>query len=203
MLFSESYLSQPIAEFVLLRHSGKIVREFNHPAFSKLSLHGRPKQVDFALLTRDTDHVECVIEAKWGRDTQYSRQAILNDLLRLECFRKPPRHVRRYFLVGGLRENVERNFLNQRYQNAGTTRRFLTELLDPKPKSATKTVDVLNARDGLRKFYLTFEKDYRTEIPKKFKTTLLSCRIGEVAVYLWQIESMQNRSEFSAADSDW
>ena len=63
MLFSESYLSQPIAEFILFHHSGKMTRELNHPAFRMLS-SGRPKQVDFALLTRDANHVECVIEAK-------------------------------------------------------------------------------------------------------------------------------------------
>jgi hypothetical protein len=204
MMFSEHYLSQPIAEFISFRHTGRIRPEFNHPAFATL-LPGRPKQVDFALLTPNTQDVECVIEAKWVRDTSYPKQAILDDLLRLECFRDQNRHVRRYFLVGGLQTNLDANFLGLRYQDSGITRRFLTRLLDSKPQSPTKVVNIFGASGALRDFYRKFQNRYGVQaIPKKFKTTLLgSERADGIAVYLWQIESQPNRSLFSANLPHW
>ena len=197
MVFSESYLCQPIAEFISYRHSGKIHPELNHPAFAGLS-RGRPKQVDFALLTPNTEDVECVIESKWIRDTPYSKQAILDDLLRLECFRNPNRHVTRYFLVGGLLNNFDSNFSRLRYRDAGTNLDFTTKLLDFTFPAAPKIIDVYASTGAMRKFYRKFHADYSTEIPTKFKTTLVSrSRIDGIAVYLWKIESTRNRQLFS------
>jgi hypothetical protein len=204
MMFSESYLSQPIAEFISFRHSGRIVPEFNHPKFATLS-PGRPKQVDFALLTPNTADVECVIEAKWVRSTKYPKQPIVDDLLRLECFRDSKRHVRRYFMVAGLQRHIDKNFLKIQYRDSHTNRRFLPELLDQSAKSTTKVVNIFGASGNLRKFYRDFQNNYGVrDIPKKFKTTLLgSERADGIAVYLWQIESQQNRSVFSAKWPRW
>ena len=198
MMFSESYLTQPIAEFVSTHHSGIIVPELNHPQFAK-SVVGRPKQVDFALLTRHSDKIECVIESKWVRDESYSKQAILDDLLRLECFRDKG-HVRRYFLAAGLRQHFERNFLNLRYRD-GVDLPFLTELLNPVLGSKTKTVYVQSAQGNLRRFYRKFQSAYEVELPKTFRTKLVArSRIDGIAVYLWQIESVQNRRTFDTTD---
>jgi len=197
MLFSESYLSQPIAEFISAHHRGKIAPERNHPTFSNLSA-GRPKQVDFALLTPNKGAVECVIEAKWVRDTAYPKQPILDDLLRLECFRDPTRNVARYFLVAGLEKHVDQNFLALRYRDSGTNRSFTTKILDPKTNMGTKTVNVFSATGALRNFYKKFEGDYGIAVPKKFQTTMLDMRGGDgVKVCLWQIESGKNRQSFS------
>jgi hypothetical protein len=202
MVFSESYLSQPIAEFLSAHHTGRIAPERNHPIFANLS-SGRPKQVDFALLTRDTGAVECVIEAKWARDTAYPKQPILDDLLRLECFRDPTRHVLRYFLMCGLKTHMDNNFLSLRYRDSGTNKSFITELLDLQSKSATKIVEVFLTTGALRKFYSKFESEFRVEVPRRFKTTLLDVRNSDgIAVYLWQVESTKNRRTFSPA-TEW
>lgn len=203
MVFSESYLCQPIAEFISFHHAGKIKPELNHPKFVTMN-SGRPKQVDFALLTPNTEDVECVIESKWISDSPYSKQAILDDLLRLECFRDQSRHVARYFLVGGLLDHFDTNFLDLRYRDAGTNKSFTPLLLDSNLSNGTKTVDVLGATGNLRKFFRKFHTDYNVELPKKFKTTLIArSRIDRIAVYLWKIESMQNRQTFSATLPAW
>jgi len=203
MVFSESYLSQPIAEFISNHHPGKIKPELNHPQFAKLS-SGRPKQVDFALLTRNTADVECVIESKWIADIPYSKQAILDDLLRLECFRDPNRHVSRYFLVGGLLDHFDTNFLGLRYRDAGTNNAFTPLILDHSLGSQTKIVDVFGAAGNLKKFYRKFHVDYGVDLPRKFRTTLVSrSRIDRIAVYLWRIESVKNRQTFSAQLPQW
>ena len=100
VLLSESYLSQPLAEFLLHHHSGTLATERRHPGLQRGG-RGRPRQVDFVLLSRDAEAAEAVIEAKWVTDRPYPKQAVVDDLLRLECFREGGRHVRRYFLVAG------------------------------------------------------------------------------------------------------
>ena len=193
MVFSESYLTQPIAEFITVHHRGSISPEFNHPQFSTLS-SGRPKQVDFALLTPNSSVVETVIEAKWVRDKPYPKQAILDDLLRLECFREDEGHVHRYFLIAGLRANFDTNFLELRYRD-GKDLPFTTELLNPMLGSDPKTVGVFSIQGNLRNFYRKFRSDYGVELPRKFRTTLIArSRIDGLAVYLWKVGSMQKRS---------
>ena len=88
MLFSESYLSQPIAEFLLKHHRGRLSPEHNHPNFVGHGGAGRPKQVDFALLPKRGNRIEAVIEAKWVTGTT-SRQAIVNDCLGWNAFEIP------------------------------------------------------------------------------------------------------------------
>ncbi|WP_155632287.1 hypothetical protein [Burkholderia cepacia] len=203
MVFSESYLCQPIAEFISFHHPGKIRPELNHPQFATLT-SGRPKQVDFALLTPNTSDVECVIESKWISDSAYSKQAILDDLLRLECFRDTNRHVSRYFLVGGLLDHFDTNFLGLRFRDAGTNNPFTPMLLDSTYGSGAKTVDVYGATGNVRTFYRKFHSGYGVDLPKKFKTTLVSrSRIDRIAVYMWKVESVQNRQTFSAILPAW
>ncbi len=203
MVFSESYLCQPIAEFISFHHPGKIKPEHNHPQFVTLT-SGRPKQVDFALLSPQTEDVECVIESKWISDVAYSKQAILDDLLRLECFRDKHRYVARYFLVGGLVDHFDSNFLGLRYRDAGTNNPFTPLLLDSRLGSGTKTINVFGATGNLRKFFRKFHADYGVDLPTKFKTTLVSrSRIDRIAVYLWKVESMPNRQQFAAALPAW
>ena len=203
MVFSESYLCQPIAEFISFHHPGKIKPELNHPQFATLTT-GRPKQVDFALLTPNAADVECVIESKWISDSPYSKQAILDDLLRLECFRDPNRYVSRYFLVGGLIDHFNTNFLGLRFRDADTNNPFTPVFLDSTWGATTKTIDVYSSTGNLRKFFRKFHAHYSIDLPKKFKTTLISrSRIDRIAVYLWKIESVKNRQTFAAALPAW
>jgi hypothetical protein len=198
MFFSERYLSQPVAEFTAAHHTGKVVPELNHPQFTNIS-SGRPKQVDFALITPNANSVDTVIETKWVRDSPYPKQAIVDDLLRLECFRDPNRHVKRYFLIGGLRNSFSVNFLNLKYRD-GTDRPFIREFLNTTLGSDKKTINIRGISGELENYFKRFEAAYRVEVPKKFKTKLVSrSRIDGVAVYIWQIESTQNRQTFSPA----
>jgi hypothetical protein len=159
--------------------------------------------VDFALLTPNSSAVETVIEAKWVRDKPYPKQAIIDDLLRLECFRKGEGHVNRYFLIAGLRVNLESNFLRARYRD-GIDRPFTTEFLNPTRGAGSKTVEVFSIQGNLRGFYRKFASEYGVELPTKFRTTLIArSRIDRLAVYLWKIGSMQKRSTFNPVQESW
>lgn len=196
VLFSESYLSQPVAEFISHHHSGKIEPEYDHPQFISLTA-GRPKQVDFALTTRHKHSVSHAIEAKWIRGVSYSKQAILNDLLRLECFRDDNRHVTRLFMVAGLQDNFEKNFLAPKYSD-GSYKPFVTNFLSATMQSKSKIIDVIGTTGKLQNFYKEFHTEYKVDLPRRFRTELISMRTGDsICVYLWQIMSTKNRHGFS------
>jgi hypothetical protein len=152
MIFSERSLSQPIAEYSLATHKGRIVPEFNHPGFATEGA-GRPKQMGFALLRSRGDNAQAVIETKWIGETSYSKQAIVDDILRLECFRnKSDAHASRYFLVAGLTTTFCSNFQDLQYNEDGQRWQFTASLLEFK-NTTSSTVEVLNADPGLRKVF--------------------------------------------------
>lgn len=90
-LFSESYLNQPIGEFLLHYRDSKkshLKTEYNHPILNLIDRKGRPYQVDF--LMKSMTAITVAIEMKWfvhtGNNTNNSRSInrIIYDLLRLE-----------------------------------------------------------------------------------------------------------------------
>jgi hypothetical protein len=205
VMFSESYLVQPIAEFILHHHSGHIEPEYPHPAF-KTGKRGRPKQVDFALLTPHARDVEQVIESKWVRDRDYAKQAIVDDLLRLECFRDSSgRYVTRYFLLAGLLDHIDKHFLSLKFRdgrkNVPFTRRFLSD----KKALPHTNIDAVTPTGSIRQYYREFQKMYKCDVPKHFNTTLVSrYRIpGDVGVYLWRVGSIPHRTVFTARKPGW
>ena len=114
-LLSKSYLGQPVAEYLIHRHSGELKTEVDHPVLQTPG-HGRPRQIDYALLTRDKTYIEVAIECKWIAETPYSKQRIINDLLRLECIRVERRQVKRFLLIAGLKEQVRTQLQGPRYK---------------------------------------------------------------------------------------
>lgn len=200
-LFSEGYLDQPIGEYLMGHYGARVSPEHNHPALHA-NTPGRPRQIDFVALSKDRKRIEFAIEAKWITDTPYPRQAIMDDLLRLECVRDPSgQHVARYFLVAGTKQHVKTNFTLLEYNDA---RRygFTKTLLSFQRESSERAVEVFDAPGGLRKFYRKFHKHYDVEMPQRFKTTLVCRSTGDVCAYLWKISSNRNRATF-VPDEDW
>lgn len=201
-VFSESYLTHPVAEFVLANHSGKIKPEHTHPQFVSNS-KGRPKQVDFALLTRNTGSIEVVIECKWAGHQALSKQAIVDDLLRLECYREHDRHVSRYFLVAGKKDNFAANFKKLQYRDGGDiafTRLFLSfSMANP-----DSSLDIFGSTGGIRKYFRSFYEEYQSEPPKTLNTTLVGAADSDdISVFMWKVSSNKNRQSFVASAPGW
>ncbi len=198
-LFSEAYLGQPIGEFLLSNYrTGRFEPELNHPTLNS-PRRGRPNQLDYALFSPGQNALVTAIECKWITSRVYPKQLILDDLLRLECVRFTGRHVTRYFLVAGSTNHFDRNFRDAEINVGGGRAPFAPELLPFKyGANSKKSVSVLNAPAGLRKYFKEFEDGYSTELPKTFKTELVArSRSSAIATYLWQISSVPNRSLFS------
>lgn len=199
MLLSEAYLAQPIGEFLKDRHSGSIQTEWNHPRI-KSPGPGRPKQIDYALFSRDKKRPLAAIEAKWINSQWTGKQRLLDDILRLECVRNDEKQpMMRYFLVAGRSADVQEKFFKSKI-NAGKKRIDFLEGVLPLD-SSSKNVKVKNCDDPWRKPFKSFHESYRVDLPLSFKTTLIGNREGDsVRVLVWRISSVSKRTTFSPSD---
>jgi hypothetical protein len=203
MLLSEGYLCQPIAEFLLQHHNGTLQTEYVHPQLNQ-GQRGRPRQVDFVLLSPETEAVDVAIECKWIAWRQYSKQAIVDDLLRLECVRQEGRHVRRYFLVAGRKAQFMENFADVEMNAVGQRQPFATHLLAFDTEDRDVSVEVLKCEGFRRKYYKEFGDSYSVQLPRGFHTRLISKRDHDsIAVYLWKVESRRNRRTFDPDEANW
>lgn len=195
-LLSESYMAQPIGEFLIGHFGKRLSPEHNHPAYA--GRVGRPRQVDFAILSGDR-RIQGVIETKWVGSRALSKSEIVEDLLRLEAFRDPSdQHVKRYFVVAGLRTHFCDYFANL----TRTRKRlpFTTRFLSFK-KVKKKVVDIEGAPTSMwTSYFKPYESAYGEELPKRFKTELIASSQGSprlaysTSVFIWRVESNRNRA---------
>ena len=199
-LLSEAYLGHPVAEYLVHKHSGQFAAEVDHPVLCEAG-PGRTKQIDYALLTRDAEAIEVAIECKWISITPYDKQRIVNDILRLECVRAPGRHVKRFLLVAGRKEDFERNFRDLKVNVGGARRAFTTHFLSQKHREI-KTIRADTCEDRFQEYYTSFSSSFNSDVPKSFKTRLVGRRtVDKISVYIWQISSVRNRRTFSPQDA--
>lgn len=196
-LLSEAYLGQPIAEYLVHKHSGEFATEIDHPVLNAPN-PGRPRQIDYVLHTRDAGLIESAIECKWVANRPYDKQRIVNDMLRLECVRVPGRHVKRYFIVAGLKADFDPNFKNLNVNIGGSRTAFTKNFLSFSKKSANVKIQVRGCASRFQSFFKEFERSFNAQLPISFSTTLLSYRTAdEISVCIWQISSVKNRRIFS------
>ena len=176
-LFSEAYLGQPLAEYLIHRHSGKFEAEVDHPVLNEPK-PGRPRQIDYVLRTRDAKVIEVAIECKWISTTPYDKQRIINDILRLECVRVPGRHVKRLLLVAGRKQEFDKNFRKLQV-NIGNSRANFTKSLLPFSLEKPLTVQPALSESPFREYYERFSVSFNAGVPKSFKTLLVGRRSAD------------------------
>ena len=195
-LLSEAYLGYPLAEYLINRHTGKFETEENHPVLNN-PRPGRPKQIDYVLLTKTKKAIEVAIECKWITTSSYDKQRILNDILRLECVRVDGRHVGRFLLVAGRKDDFDKNFKELQFNIGGGREKFTKALLSFSSKKPSKSVKPVSAAK-FSDYYRRFAASFNSSVPRSFKTTLVSRKTADnIAVCIWQISSVSNRRVFS------
>lgn len=200
MLLSEAYLTQSVGEFLLSCYpTSKLEVEYNHPNLNR-GKRGRPRQIDFVLRSRDAKRITTAIEVKWIGNMNADKKRLLDDLLRLECIRGN-QGITRYFLLAGKKDKIDTNCFNLEI-NAGKKRiRFFEQIL-LQEINRPHSVKVERCEDAMRSLYASFQDDYKIELPKSFKTTLVANEEGEgVHVLIWEVRSTSKRTTFSPADS--
>jgi len=84
-IFSEKYLSVPIAQILNTKFGKNVHAEVRHPILGDLSPgRGRPPEIDF-VVKNDNQEITVAIEAKWvsGTVTKQSVERVIWDLVRL------------------------------------------------------------------------------------------------------------------------
>lgn len=196
-LFSEAYLAQPVGEFIRAHHSGPIRPEWTIPDL-KSGARGRPRQLDYVLLSRDTGRLIAAIEAKWVKAKPVDPQRIINDLLRLERLRdNTGQAVLRYFVVAGISRDFERYFRSRKVRSKDREQDFLRPVLD-RSKTRKKRVRVHGVGNPWKGYYENFAETYGVELPRGFITKRLeSCDADGVSVWLWKVMSRKNRRTYA------
>jgi len=199
-LLSEAYLTQPLGEFLLAKYTGRLERELNHPQFKTVS-KGRPKQIDFVLRSKDEGYLDFGIECKWSGSHAPDRQGIVDDVMRLECLRRPqgePGASKRYFILAG-RNSAMESFLAGRINKTGLNPhpKFIEGFLPTAVSSSWRKIDVAACANHYRPYFKDFVAVYKTESPKSYKVKMVADEKGEhIRVLIWRIGSSQNRATF-------
>jgi hypothetical protein len=199
-LLSEAYLTQPLGEFLLANYSGMLEREMNHPQFKVVS-KGRPKQIDFVLKSKDEGYLDFGIECKWSGNHPPDRQGIVDDVMRLECLRRPvgqAGYSKRYFILAGHKAAMEK-FLGGRINKTGLNPppKFINGFLPTSRSSKAEKFKLKECEIHYRTYFRSFAKAYKTDLPKTYKAKMVADETGEyVRVLIWSISSSQNRATF-------
>ena len=196
MLLSEHYLNQPIGEFLLHHHSGELDAETDHPNLNQASRRGRPRQIDFCLLSRETLRITAAIELKWVSDGVFDKQRVVDDLLRLEVLSIPQgQHVYRYFLIAGIEKDFKAKFRLTQANLGGGGRRvaFFPELFDF-DTDAMKTIVVSDLSAPQRTLCDEFASYYQSPLPRRFITQRIFAQsLNGFTVFIWRIRSVKGR----------
>jgi hypothetical protein len=198
-LLCENYLNQPIGEFLLHHHSGKLESEVNHPSLNQAGRRGRPRQVDFCLKSRDTQRITSAFELKWVSDGPFDKQRVVDDLLRLEALRiAEAQHVYRYFLVAGKMCNFDVNFTQATANLGGGAGRvdFFLPILDF-ATADEKVIDVGDLDPPQRGAFDEFANYYQSPLPRRLITQrVVGQSLNGFSVYIWRVRSVQHRRTF-------
>lgn len=204
-LMSESYLNQPTGEYLLnVSASSHLKTEYDHPFLNEEGRQGRPRQIDFCLLSRDKKRLTTAIELKWINSTPLNRQRIVNDLLRLECLRgtEKGQRIYRYLIVAGRINDFNEQLLATKYQKRSNNRVPLLDGILATSEGQQVSVIYQNLNKSQQTFFDNYAEKYNMGIPARFETKLeFGISEGAFCVYGWHIKCSSNRKEINPTTS--
>ena len=115
-IFSEKYLSVPIAQILNTKFGDRVYSEIKHPILGDLSPgRGRPPELDFTIQNEKLEII-VAIESKWiGKTiTKQTVERIVWDLVRLAMMGNND-NVKCYFVLAGKKKHLTRLFKNKHF----------------------------------------------------------------------------------------
>jgi|GEM_PF-4871498 len=206
-LFCESYLAQPVGEFLITHFPEKQFKpEYQGLPFKERKTRGRPASIDYVMLNRDNKQtvgkrMAIAIEAKWVSSNQLNAHLIFFDVFRLRDIRnfRENNPISCYFLICGKRTDIEKNFINRTLKNNSDKRVFTEHFPTTKNNVITwKTTDDTQ----LKKYYDQYRKGKtehaKNQMPEdiELKVKLFGKKETEnFQVFLWEVQLKQGRSK--------
>lgn len=202
-LFSERYMSVPIANILYYIYNMEVHAEFLHPILGPAKIGpGRRPEVDFAVINNYPD-LQCVLESKWVGVHGLSAEEVLWDLLRLDLISFHT-GAKAFFLLAGRRKHIEKFF---------QSKAFLGEAKDGKFKRLLKLDHRRNPRirvdqpalDRVGIFKKLFEKYQNVSFSSRITTSLCysypkDSPKFQYQVYVWQVISPVGTHRFQPSN---
>lgn len=192
-VFSEKYLSYPIAQILNTEFGIKIRSEIIHPILNKFKTgRGRKPEIDFGVIENDGS-ISVAIESKWVCEdvTNVTVEKILWDLLRLAMLGNNTNTLC-YFILAGRRGHLARLFNHDKFNGPpdrkGRNRPILkvrnSDYMDFRIDSPTEN------RLALLKKVLKYCQD--VDLPRRLGTGKTFCwptdpANSEYQVFVWEI----------------
>lgn len=204
MLFSERYLSVPIANALHSIYKNEVRAEYLHPAPApKQSGRGRRPEVDFAVI-RDYPNVECVVESKWVGANGLGAEEVIWDLLRLELIAHHT-GAKAFFILAGRRRHLEAFFRSRAFLGKQDTRGKFKRLLKlDSRKNARVRVDNPSP-DRLKTFRkllsaypdVSFGSRVTTSVGHRYPEV---CPMFQYQAYAWEVTAPISTTRFKPMD---
>jgi len=135
-VFSERYLTKPIADLLIGSYGTYVIAEVNHELLR--NARGRPRQVDFGVLHEGSDQVRIAIETKWiwGKNS-FHHGLMLYDMIRLELLAHRYQ-AETYFILAGMKRDIQRWFDHDRFVQVRNQKR--KPFVSPRAKGQTLVI---------------------------------------------------------------
>jgi hypothetical protein len=201
-IFSEKYLSTPIAQILNTKYGENVHAEIRHPILgTKTPGRGRPPEIDFVVYN-DKHEIIIAIESKWvgSSVTKQTVESIIWDLVRLAMIGNND-NINCYFILAGKKKNLTKLFENKHFNGEkdkkGRTRPFLK--VRPSDYMDLRLDSAKDDRTELLKPIFRLCQD--VELPMRLGTGITQCYPKEAynydyQVYVWEVMPYRQKVVF-------
>ena len=203
-LFSERYISAPIANALHHLYGKNVWAEYQHPVLAKeMKGRGRRPEVDFAVVDPYPD-AKCVLESKWVGSSGLSAEDVLWDLIRLELAAHYTK-ADAYFVLAGRKKDLNKFFESKAFKGtadaAGKFRRLLKldHRRNPRIRIDTPAKDRVSVLQKLITPYqeLSFASRITTSLGYAYPEV---CPNYQYQAYAWQVVAPPGTARFKPKD---
>jgi len=202
-IFSEKYLSLPIAQILNTKFNDKVRSEIKHPILGDLTPgRGRPPEIDFTVQD-DNNKIVVAIESKWiGKSTtKQTVERIIWDLVRLAMIGNNDK-IKCYFIIAGKKKNLTMLFENRHFTGEPNKKGLLKPILSTDPTVRNQKFRIDSPSDERFKLLKPiFKLCQDIELPmnigtSKVKYYPIEAYNYEYQAYVWEITPTRNNTVF-------
>ena len=192
-IFSEKYLSAPIAQILNTIYGKDVHAEIKHPILGELSPgRGRPPEIDFVVYDENRE-IKLAIESKWvgSTVTKQTVERIIWDLVRLAMIGNNDT-VNCYFILAGRKKHLDKLFKNKHFNGETDKKGRIRPILK------VRSNDYMDVRidspkdDRMKLLKPIFKLCQDVELPMRLGTGKTQCYPKDAfnydyQVYVWEV----------------